>query len=50
MCDAAVAARLLEDYERDLASSYEVTLEGWERRPFWEKLVGPFIWILERQQ
>jgi cardiolipin synthase len=50
MCDPAVAARLLEDYERDLAGSYEVTLEQWERRPLWEKLVGPFIWILERQQ
>ena len=20
------------------------------RRPLWEKIVGPFIWILERQQ
>jgi phosphatidylserine/phosphatidylglycerophosphate/cardiolipin synthase-like enzyme len=46
MCDAAVAARLLEDYERDLAGGYEVTLE----RCLWERLAGPFIWILERQQ
>jgi cardiolipin synthase len=50
MRDPAVAARLLQDYERDLAESVEVTLEMWERRPLWEKLVGPFIWILERQQ
>ena len=50
MRDPAVAARLLQDYERDLADSREVTLAMWERRPLWEKLVGPFVWILERQQ
>jgi len=50
MCDAAVAARLLVDYERDLAASTEMTLEQWRRRPLWEKIVGPFVWILERQQ
>jgi cardiolipin synthase len=50
MRDPTVAARLLQDYERDLANSVEVTLEMWERRPLWEKLVGPFVWILERQQ
>jgi cardiolipin synthase len=50
MRDPAVAARLLQDYERDLADSVEVTLDRWRRRPIWEKLVGPFVWILERQQ
>ena len=50
LLDAAVAARLLTDYERDIADSDEVTLERWRRRPLWEKIVGPFIWILERQQ
>jgi cardiolipin synthase len=50
MQDPAVAARLLQDYERDLADSVEVTLDLWRRRPVWEKLVGPFVWILERQQ
>jgi len=50
MCDPAVAARLLQDYERDLAASDEITLERWQRRPLWEKVVGPFVWILERQQ
>jgi cardiolipin synthase A/B len=50
MRDPAVAERLLEDYERDLQVSDEVTLERWERRPLWEKIVGPFVWILERQQ
>ena len=50
MRDPAVAARLLQDYERDLGVSDEITLERWLRRPIWEKIVGPFIWILERQQ
>ena len=50
MRDRALAARLLEDYVRDVTESEEVTLERWTRRPFWEKVVGPFVWILERQQ
>jgi cardiolipin synthase A/B len=50
MHDPAVAARLLQDYERDLASSDEITLERWRQRPLWEKIVEPFVWILERQQ
>ena len=40
----------LEDYARDLEHSREMTLERWRRRPRWEKIVGPFVWILERQQ
>lgn len=50
MCDPEVAARLLDDYRRDVLDSDEVTLERWEQRPLWEKIVGPFVWILERQQ
>jgi cardiolipin synthase len=50
LCDAGVAARLLEDYRRDIADSDEITLERWRARPLWEKVLGPFIWILERQQ
>jgi cardiolipin synthase A/B len=50
MCDRGVAGRLLVDYERDLLHSTEVTLARWRHRPLWEKIVGPFIWILERQQ
>jgi hypothetical protein len=50
MCDRSVAARLLEDYARDAGDSREMTLERWRRRPLWEKVVGPFVWILERQQ
>jgi cardiolipin synthase len=50
MRDPALARRLLDDYIRDIAASREMTLERWQRRPLWEKTVGPFIWILERQQ
>lgn len=50
MRDPEVAARLLQDYETDLQASEEVTLESWRRRPLWEKVVEPFVWILERQQ
>lgn len=48
--DHEVATRLLKDYERDLQDSREVTIDEWRRRPLWEKVVGPFVWILERQQ
>jgi cardiolipin synthase len=50
MCDPAVAARLLDDFRRDVQNSDEVTYDAWRRRPLWEKAVGPFVWILERQQ
>jgi len=50
MRDRALAARLLEDYARDIHDSQEMTLERWRRRALWEKVVGPFVWILERQQ
>ena len=50
MYDASVAERLLEDYARDLADSAAISFESWRRRPLWEKIVGPFVWILERQQ
>jgi cardiolipin synthase len=48
--DAEVAQRLLADFDRDIQDSQEITLEAWRRRPLWEKIVGPFVWILERQQ
>jgi cardiolipin synthase len=48
--DGEVSARLLEDFERDLEHSREITLTDWERRPIWEKLLGSIAWILERQQ
>jgi cardiolipin synthase len=50
MRDPAVNERLCQDYDRDLEASREITLDMWRRRPLWEKIVGPFVWILERQQ
>jgi cardiolipin synthase len=48
--DPAVARRLVEDYERDLSNSDEITLERWRRRSIFERIAAPFVWILERQQ
>jgi cardiolipin synthase len=48
--DTAVAARLMEDYKRDLEQCQQITLERWQRRPVWEKIAGPFVWIREREQ
>jgi len=48
--DPAVTARLRSDFEADIASSDEVTIETWLARPVFEKIVGPVCWILERQQ
>ena len=45
-----VMARLLSDFEADLAASDEITLDVWRRRSVLEKLVGPVCWIFERQQ
>lgn len=50
MLDPATALRLVEDFEADAARSQLVTLERWRQRPLWERVVGPIIWILERQQ
>ncbi len=48
--DGCVASRLMQDFERDLSGSREITLTDWRRRPLWEKLIGTVAWILERQQ
>jgi len=45
-----VTSRLRRDFEADLASSDEITIDSWQRRPVFEKIVGPVCWILERQQ
>ena len=45
-----VTSRLRRDFEADLASSDEITIDRWQRRPVFEKIVGPVCWILERQQ
>ena len=48
--DKAVAARLVADFQVDIAASREVLADVWGARPLWEKLVGTVAWILERQQ
>jgi cardiolipin synthase len=48
--EAAVTTRLRSDFESDLAASEEITLANWKGRSWFEKLVGPVCWILERQQ
>jgi cardiolipin synthase A/B len=48
--DEDVARRLVADFETDRRRCTEVTLAAWRARPFFEKLVGPVAWILERQQ
>ena len=48
--DAEMSARLTRDFRHDLKSCEEVTLDTWRRRPWFEKIVEPFAWILERQQ
>jgi cardiolipin synthase len=50
MRDPAIAARLVEDYERDLADSRRVTLDALGRRPAWQRAIDWIVWILERQQ
>jgi len=48
--ERAVHARLRRDFESDVAASSEVTADAWHDRSWFEKLVGPVGWILERQQ
>lgn len=48
--DQETSARLTRDFVNDLKACREVTLETWKQRPWFEKIVEPFAWILERQQ
>ena len=45
-----LAARILEDFQRDLAQSREVGLEEWKRRMPWERVHEWFGGLLERQE
>ncbi|MGZ5091356.1 MAG: phospholipase D-like domain-containing protein [Burkholderiales bacterium] len=47
--DSEVAARLAEDFERDLSTSVQVTLEDWQRRSLAERLFVTVGIVLERQ-
>ncbi|HWQ56214.1 MAG TPA: cardiolipin synthase [Bryobacteraceae bacterium] len=48
--DRGVAARLEEDFAKDLTASREVTLEEWQRRPPRERIQEWIGWLLARQQ
>jgi cardiolipin synthase len=48
--DKALSDRLMEDFEKDLANSEEITLEKWKNRSIAEKVVENAGRILERQQ
>ena len=50
MLEEDIVTRLGEDFQRDLEASKEITLEEWRARPWWETLMRPVVWILERQQ
>jgi cardiolipin synthase A/B len=48
--DSAFAARLDEDFARDMTRSHRVSLEEWRRRPLRERASELLGRILERQQ
>jgi cardiolipin synthase len=47
--DAQLAARLDEDFARDLARSRPITYEEWRRRPFTERIQEVLAGLLQRQ-
>jgi cardiolipin synthase len=50
LVDRALALRLNQDFERDLAMSESMTLAEWIRRPVWERVLAFLGIALERQQ
>jgi cardiolipin synthase len=50
VCDGDLAARLNQDFARDLAEACEISYSQWKRRSVFER--GPELvgWVLERQQ
>src|SRR5438874_1988069 len=48
--DPALAARLEQDLQQDLAQSHRVTLDEWEQRSWFERTREWFGWLLERQE
>jgi len=48
--DEALAARIEEDFNRDLGQCHAVSYEDWSQRPFWERFHEWVGWCLERQQ
>jgi cardiolipin synthase len=48
--DPQLAARLAEDFQRDLSEAKRITYEQWQQRPLKERVLEWFGRILERQQ
>ena len=48
--DETLAARLKEDFARDLENSRAVSYEEWRRRSIFERMHELLGWVLERQQ
>jgi cardiolipin synthase len=48
--DEKLAARLIEDFTRDLARSRPVSYEEWKHRSIFERMYEWVGWLLERQQ
>jgi cardiolipin synthase len=48
--DESLAARLAEDFARDIANSKEITYEQWTHRPLLQRAPEILGWVLERQQ
>jgi cardiolipin synthase len=50
MLDPGLAEGLMSQFQQLAAGTREITMNVWQQRPLWEKVVGPFVWFLERQQ
>ena len=48
--DSTLAARLTQDFQKDVSESKEITFEQWKRRPHFERANEWFFALLERQQ
>jgi cardiolipin synthase A/B len=48
--DAHVAATLTANFDNDVAHATRITLQTWQRRSVWERIVEWVGWIVERQQ
>lgn len=48
--DGDLAARLIDDFEREKRESRRITYDEWRRRPIWEKLLSLIGSLLQRQE
>jgi hypothetical protein len=48
--DGGVARAAARGLRARPSHSREITLDDWQHRLVWEKLIGSIAWILERQQ